>query len=139
METILFNTLREHEKECTAINFNENASHIQWQKDGTDFLLNGEEYDVVKTKMINGSIYLLVITDKEEAQRLSDISLSYAVEHSGGVDYQLIFSDDYVLDEISYPAIRFYSNQSLTMINNSLKDVTRDILLPPPQAFLSVV
>lgn len=137
MVSYLFGSLRE--KECKAINFHDNAYKICWQNEGTDFLLDGVEYDVVKTKLIDGRIYLLCITDTEEAERLSDMSLSYGVDHSRGVDYQLIFSDDCIVDEISNPIQIPTPDQQLARINNSLKDLTRDILLPPPQASFYIV
>ena len=46
--------------------------NIYWEEEGKEFYLNGEMYDVVKTKTINGKLMLYCINDKKEKQLIDN-------------------------------------------------------------------
>lgn len=54
------------DEELEIISLTDNKQHINWEEEGKEFLLNGEMYDVVKTKTINGKLILYCINDKKE-------------------------------------------------------------------------
>ncbi len=58
------NNLKDEELEI--ISFTDNKLNIFWEEEEKEFLLNGEMYDVVKTKTVNGKQLLYCINDKKE-------------------------------------------------------------------------
>ena len=54
------------DEELDIISLNNNQQKIYWEEDGKEFLFNGEMYDVVKSKTVNGKILLYCINDKKE-------------------------------------------------------------------------
>lgn len=58
-----------------AISLPENQQKISWEEEGKEFSLNGEMYDVVKTKIINGKVVLFCINDKKERALIDNYNL----------------------------------------------------------------
>lgn len=56
------------EGELQIISFTDNQQKIYWEEEGKEFLLNGEMYDVVKSKTVNGKELLYCINDKKERE-----------------------------------------------------------------------
>jgi hypothetical protein len=62
----LHKNLRDNEMEL--ISLSDNKQKIYWQEDGKEFLFNGELYDVVKSKIINGETILYCLSDNKEKE-----------------------------------------------------------------------
>lgn len=52
--------------ELKIISLTDDHQQIFWEESGKEFLFNGEMYDVVKTKTVNGKVMLYCINDKKE-------------------------------------------------------------------------
>jgi len=132
LETNIFSSL--NDKECTSIAYNDNFSRITWQSDD-EIVFNSQEYDVAKVKTVNGKTYLFCITENKENELLSDISFAYASDHTTDIDSQLIFSDECILNSESNPVIFFTRLNKKTVFDQSVSELSSDILLPPPRQF----
>ncbi len=62
------------EEELQVISLTDNKE-IFWEEKGEEFLLEGEMYDVVKTKTINGKVILYCINDKKEKALVDNYNL----------------------------------------------------------------
>ena len=68
----IFEQLKDEELQIISISDHQN---IYWEEDGKEFILNGEMYDVVKRKMINGKEFLYCINDKKEKALIDNYNL----------------------------------------------------------------
>lgn len=68
----IFQNLKDEELQSISLSDNQN---IYWEEDGKEFLLNGEMYDVVKTKTVNGKVILYCINDKKEKALIDNYNL----------------------------------------------------------------
>ena len=62
------------EEELQVISLTDNKE-IFWEEKGEEFLYNGEMYDVVKTKTVNGKVMLYCINDKKEKALIDKYNL----------------------------------------------------------------
>ena len=63
------------EDELEIISVSDNHKQIYWEEEGKEFLFNGEMYDVVKRKIINGKVVLYCINDKKEKELVDNYNL----------------------------------------------------------------
>ncbi len=63
------------DKEFQVISLTDNHKKIYWEEEGNEFLFNGEMYDVVKTKLVNGKVILYCINDKKEKELVDNYNL----------------------------------------------------------------
>ena len=68
----IFQNLKDEELQSISLSDNQN---IYWEEDGKEFLLNGEMYDVVKTKTVNGKVILYCNSDKKEKALIDNYNL----------------------------------------------------------------
>jgi hypothetical protein len=68
----IFQNLKDEELQSISLSDNQN---IYWEEDGKEFLLNGEMYDVVKTKTVNGKVILYCNNDKKEKALIDNYNL----------------------------------------------------------------
>ena len=130
MEKFLFSSL--DDKDCELINYTDNARRIHWQKYGTDFLLDGEEYDVVKSKNINGKVYLYCITDTKEHELLSHISTANGTRHTDSATHEVSSLDEFTITEMATIINRDDKKQYPALDNNFLAGRSFKIIEPPP-------
>jgi hypothetical protein len=62
------------EEELQVISLTDNKQ-IFWEENGKEFLFNGEMYDVVKTRSVNGKMMLYCIDDKKEKALVDNYNL----------------------------------------------------------------
>lgn len=74
-EAIREKILAELKDEQLAVISVNNNQNIYWEEEGKEFLLNGEMYDVVKTKIVNGKAMLYCINDKKEKSLIDNYNL----------------------------------------------------------------
>jgi hypothetical protein len=126
------------DKELEQISLSDNKHKIFWEEEGKEFSLNGEMFDVVKKKVVNGKTILLCINDKIE-QALLDKYNSITKHNSSsdkkakiGLENSIqLFVYEYQNGEEQY-FTSLFSNHSLFEFNLT-KNVTA-IFSPPPEA-----
>ncbi|HEX7904937.1 MAG TPA: hypothetical protein VF487_13765 [Chitinophagaceae bacterium] len=64
--------LKEEELEIISLN----DQNIHWEEEGKEFFLNGEMYDVVITKTMDGKVMLYCINDKKEKSLIDNYNLN---------------------------------------------------------------
>jgi hypothetical protein len=127
------------ESECEIINLTANAGQIQWEKAGAVFILNGVMYDITKKKILNGIIYAYCITEQKEMEMVADCSLKFHSAGDGAAVLNLAFSAEYMLQnnesniKTPLPCSLPVSSAYITALTQRGKD----ILLPPPRAWVS--
>lgn len=83
MKAQLFANLPESSLESIVLENNE--AHIIWKDDGKEFYLNGELYDLVKTKDLNGKTILYSINDGKEKQILNEFAKTLRSQNDDGI------------------------------------------------------
>ncbi len=63
------------DEELKIISLAENYKNIYWEEEGKEFFFNGEMFDVVKRKEINGKEFLYCINDKKEKVLIDNYNL----------------------------------------------------------------
>ncbi len=135
MEKYIFRSLGD--EDCVLINYDENIEKITWQKYGTDFLMNGEEYDIAKTKNIGGKTYFYCITDTREGQLIQFISQQQHSNHPNQTDYVVNYLDEFILDTEPETATLKIIKQKTGALNDFLLTAVKKIILPPPRTAIS--
>lgn len=133
MENCLFSSIKE--KECDVINYSDDQQQIYWEEKDRTFVLNGNEYDVVKTRQIDGKTYLFCITETRECEMLSDMSSTYAVDHTNKTDSQLVLSLECILEPVNGKIDFNFRREKLYPANSSYVEMEKNIILPPPRPF----
>lgn len=64
-----------------AIPLTGNTDNIKWEEEGKEFSLNGEMYDVVRTRTVKGKTVLYCMNDKKERDLLSHLSNTVQSSH----------------------------------------------------------
>lgn len=120
--------------------FNAEANNIIWEEEGKEFSINGELYDVAKTRIINGKTFLYCISDSKEEQVLLDRSNAVKSgtdqnansnkQSSHSVKFQLsdyLFTGIEKSTGITQPASHEYSDFTVAIVSSVKKVIT-----PPP-------
>ena len=131
----IFQNLKDEELQSISLSDNQN---IYWEEDGKEFLLNGEMYDVVKRKIINGKVVLYCINDKKEKELVDNYNL--ITKHNSSSDKNgknnidnsfnlFVYHDEKNSDQyFILAANKFYSFVS------HLTESIDDNISPPPKA-----
>jgi len=136
MEAKLFANISETELEIIVLE--DNTDHIKWEKEGKEFALHGELYDVAKIKKQKGKTLLYCINDKKEKQLLHDYSkaLKSTTQPSksgkNAVSFQL---PDFLNASIERAVVfSIVSNKKIFDFNTALLSSDKEIHTPPPKA-----
>ena len=131
----IFRQFKEEELEIISLSDNKN---IYWEEDGKEFLLNGQMFDVVRTKTVNGKQVLYCINDKKEKTLIDNYNLITKNNSSPDKKGKNAFDNSFNLfvdlnerDDDRYPgavAIVFCS------FDSRLCDNIADHISPPPKA-----
>lgn len=136
MEELIFASTPETQFEV--FDLAQNSSAIKWEKEGKEFMLNGEMYDVAKIKKVNGRILLYCLNDKKEKELLRHFEK--AMKHDANsskpgknsIKFQL--SDfTFVATEKSTVAIIPVEKINV-FFNTILHSPFLEITVPPPKA-----
>ena len=131
----ILNQLKEEELQVISLTDNK---EIYWEEKGEEFLFQGEMYDVVKTKTVNGKVMLYCINDKKERGLVDNYNL--VTKHNSSSDKKgkntidnsfnlFVYQDEnngeqYVIHDLN----KFYS------IEPHLTQGVDDNTSPPPKA-----
>jgi hypothetical protein len=130
----IFRQLKDEELEVISLSDNPN---IYWEEDGKEFLLNGEMYDVVKTKSVNGKEIAYCINDKKEKALIDKYNL--VTEHNSSADKKGKNTFDNSLnlfvysDEVDAPSFSICI-QTFSFFHSSLPEAMIKQASPPPKA-----
>ena len=131
----IFREIKDEELEIVSVSNNQN---IYWEEEGKEFLLNGQMYDVVKVRSVNGKMTLYCINDKKEKALIDNYNL--VTKHNSSPDKKgknafdnsfNLFVDLNERDNTLYPgavAIAFCS------FDSQLCDNIAERISPPPKA-----
>lgn len=114
--------------------------HVTWNKKGKEFILNGEMYDVVREKDINGKTFIYCIKDSEEKKLLNEFADTFHDDNAGnannkkqGYVFKLKFpeSDWYGFggDPVFFPPEDQYFHDA----DDALVTLCNPVYTPPPQ------
>ena len=113
---------------------------IDWEEEGKEFYLNGNMYDVVKTKFIHGEKIFYVVNDERESEVLKKFENTIRIQHQqdqnrkgGGLElkfHKTVFTIDVSIESLVH--------DSENIAYNIFDDTKRsrffaEILIPPPQ------
>ena len=56
----------------TVIDFTTNKQKIYWEEEGKEFFFNGDMYDLIKTKNVQGKIFFYCINDEKEKELINN-------------------------------------------------------------------
>ncbi len=132
----IFQQLKDEELEI--ISLTDNKQHIYWEEEGKEFLLNGEMYDVVKTKRINGIIILYCINDKKEKSLIDNYNL--ITKHNSDSDKKGKSNIDNSINLFVYPNGDNIDVYSFTFLDHfysfdsRLQKIFLKTISPPPKA-----
>ena len=116
------------------------TANLHWKEKGKEFLLNGQMYDVAKTKQVNGKTLLYCLNDNKEKQLLLHLaktvkSGSENNNEKGGshiVKFQL---SDFTAHKMYEPALVSYTIlQQYHAFDDALLSSFKEIIAPPPRA-----
>jgi hypothetical protein len=117
-----------------------NKKDIIWEEKGKEFSLDGDLYDVAKTKIINGKTFLYCINDKKEEQVLQDRSnaVKSGTEQNANTNKQGNHSvkfqmNDYILSSIEKSVFTTASvTQEYSDFTVALVSSVKKVITPPP-------
>ena len=112
--------------------------NIVWEEEGKEFILNGEFYDVVSIKEINGKTFMYCLNDKKEERLVKNfyktikLASDNDTKKSNKVSFKFHVTDQYIIPFISkLPAnidiLLSYINYKATLVSNY-----KEIIIPPP-------
>jgi hypothetical protein len=136
MEAKLFENISESELDIIVLE--ENRDYIEWEKEGEEFVLQGEMYDVAKIKKVKGKTLLYCINDKKERQLLNDYSKVLKSTTCPGKSGKHIAS--FQLPDFLYALVEkntgftLLPNKKLFDFNTALTSSEKEINVPPPKA-----
>jgi len=113
---------------------------IKWEEEGKEFYMNGNMYDVVKTRVIHGEKIFFVVNDKRESELLKKFSNIIRSQHentqnkkSGGLEIKFQTSV-FTLAISNDPFINFDAIHAYQIIHEkAANSFFAEILVPPPQ------
>jgi hypothetical protein len=125
----------------TRIEVSSNISSIHWEEEGKEFSLDGEMYDVVRTTVEKGKLYLLCFSDTKEDQLMetlqkvikanADSSPNTGKHHLAGktllADWVLGIHEEVIVAESIAVTTSFHFDQSQALLNSFIK-----VNFPPP-------
>lgn len=122
-----------------ALSDRSSISKIKWE-DEKEFTFNGELYDVIQQKNVNGELIIQCIRDKKETHLVNDYTkLSKetqgdpASKNKSTVLLKLI-TEIFIQTEqpvLSLPS--FINNKNEKILCDALSSGSKEILIPPPQ------
>jgi len=127
---------RLEEKDLEVIPAEKNPG-IVWEEEGSEFSLNGEMYDVVKTTVVNGKKLLFCINDKKEKALVDQYNLatkgnSSSDRKSRNIDTPFNLFVNIVEDDLQHFTVfqpNLYSSFDSRLPRNVMDQVS-----PPPKA-----
>jgi hypothetical protein len=114
-------------------------SKLKWQ-DEKEFAYNGELYDVIQQKKVNGELIIQCIKDKKETHLVNDYTKisketqsDPSSKNKSTVLLKLI-TGIFIKTEQPVVSLPFYINKKYpTTLCDAISSGTKEILIPPPQ------
>ena len=128
----------QHLKDTDLETISPSNPNIYWEEDGKEFLLNGQMYDVVKTKIVNGREVLYCINDKKEKALIDNYNL--ITKNNSSPDKKAKNSFDNSFNLFVDPNERennFYPGPvaiAYCSFDSQLCEITSEQISPPPKA-----
>lgn len=112
------------------------ADKMEWEEKGKEFYLDGEMYDVAKTKIKNGKTYLYCLNDKKEKQILNELSKAVDGNHNTKQQKNTLKSPlpDLVCMSSEEELSIFSVPSAYSLFNVTLTSSFEEICMPPPKA-----
>jgi archaellum component FlaF (FlaF/FlaG flagellin family) len=126
------------------INFEDNRKNINWEEEGKEFTLNGQMYDVAKTKIVEGKTILFCLNDEKEEQLVEDMlkkiqsnnDSSPAGKHGKHIiKFQL---SDFTLVSIKPLSHNVFLNHGYRYYTAAIHAAIKEVNTPPPNNQLSL-
>jgi hypothetical protein len=119
-----------------SLNGKNNIEKLQWEGDD-EFYLNGEMYDVIESKIINGKLVIRCISDKKETALIKNYEKITKENNSKSKSALLLklVSSCYLATEDKEPILKYTPVPSnIYFASEFLSSQVLDVLTPPPQA-----
>jgi len=110
----------------------EDISRIQWTRAGTEFVHDGEIFDVVRTRISDGHQYFYCINDKKEKQLIAAYQKK-CEQNKSRKNLRTVNGPVFLYSCFSFSIplpINFYDYNSFTL---NYKSIINNILSPPPR------
>lgn len=115
---------------------------IKWKEEGKEFILNGELFDVAKTKRVNGKTFLYCLNDKNEEKLLHEFAkaIKSATDNNGTNknskgSYKFQLSDYYFFNNTEkMPPVNFNTSNKYLFFISCLAASVNEVNTPPPKA-----
>lgn len=115
--------------------------HVTWNKKWKEFILNGEMYDVVREKDINGKTFIYCIKDSEEKKLLNEFADTFHDDNAGNANNK---KQGHVL-KLKFPESEWYGftgepvffppdDQHFLVAADALVTLCIPVCTPPPQS-----
>lgn len=126
-----------HESDMDIFVLQELSGKIEWEEEGKEFHLDGEMYDVVKTKEQDGHTILYCLKDKKEKQLLDQLVKLVKDNRKSSRSAKLIKAqvntyeapDTFIQLGLTLP-----HNQHYCSLTTPLHSSVKEIQVPPPRA-----
>ena len=124
----------------TEIDYSANKQAIYWEEEGKEFFLNGEIYDLVKTKNVAGKIYFYCINDEKENELINQYNSRVKNNSSTEKNIKNTFDNSfppYLIINFAniFPQRKCDKKYYFTSFKIESADV-RPTLKPPPELFI---
>ena len=117
------------------VDYSTNKSKIFWEDEGREFFFKGEMYDLVKTKSIDGKIFLYCINDEKEKDLINvynDVTKNNSSSHKKAIQNVENFFSPFVVVQLCllFPSTDLNRKYSSSISNIKNADL-RKIVKPP--------
>lgn len=120
------------DEELKIISLSDDQQKIYWEEDGKEFYLNGELYDVLKRKIVNGKVILYCINDKKEKALIDNYNL--ITKHNSSSDKKGKNSFDNPINLFVFQSEKI-TNVYLSTTPNNFASFTLNF----PQRFIEII
>jgi hypothetical protein len=111
------------------------GDRIKWKEEGKEFSLDGELYDIARTKTVDGKTLLYCINDKKEKQILDNLikAVNKNQDNKRGRNINPVLPDLVFINLIE-PLDVFSVSSQYAFLNVTLVSSFEEITSPPPKA-----
>ena len=125
-------------KELEIISYTDNQQQIFWEEEGKEFMINGQMYDVVKTKTVNGNVMLYCINDKKEKELIDNYNLITKHNSSSDKKGKIAFDNSFNLFvdvKENHSGLNFaLISKIFHSFDSRLSENAAEQIFPPPKA-----
>lgn len=113
-------------------------NRIEWEEEGKEFYLDGNLYDVAKTKQVKGHTYLYCLNDQREKELLKEFANTVHGNHGNGKSEKQTIKNQvsvFIVHKTEVESLSFIiPSQKFSNPAVSFKSSYKEIAVPPPKA-----